>query len=175
MRALTLDYRRQPRASWVGIALLIASASGAVVLGSQYARIVEQAAQAEADIREHGAATRKKVAAPAAGDVQKVALEVKHAREILLQLGMPWNDLFASVERGEAPNVALLRVESDIDKQRLKISAEAKDIGAMVDYLRDLEGRPTFADVYLQSHQFQQQDPQHPVRFVITATWLVRR
>ncbi len=106
---------------------------------------------------------------------QKVALEVKHAREILLQLSMPWNELFASVESVEAPNVALLGIESDIDKQRVKISAEAKNLGAMLDYLRALEGRPTFADVYLQSHQIQQQDPQHPVRFVLTATWLVRK
>lgn len=176
MRALTLDYRRQTRARWVGVALLIVSLAGAGVLASQYRQIVDEAAQAETGIREHGVATRKKVVVPsAAGDVQKVALEVKHARKLLLQLSMPWNELFASVEAVDAPNVALLGIESDLDKQRVKISAEARNLGAMLDYLRDLEGRPTFADVYLQSHQVQLQDAQHPVRFVLTATWLVRR
>lgn len=176
MRALNLDYRRQPRRGGLGIALLIAGVAGAVVLGNLYAEIADEAAQAETSIREHSAAARKKVIVSGApGDVQKTALEVKHAREILSQLGMPWNDLFTSVEGVEAPDVALLRIESDVDKQRVKISAEAKDLGAMLGYLRNLERRPNFLDVYLQSHQIQQQDPQRPVRFVLTATWLARR
>jgi Tfp pilus assembly protein PilN len=176
LRALTLDYRRQPRARWAGIALLIVGMAGAGVLGTQYAQIVHAAAQAETGIREHSVSTRKKVVVPsAAGDAEKIALDVKHAREILLQLSMPWNELFASVEGVEAPDVALLHIESDVDKQHVKISAEARNLGAMLDYLRDLEGRSIFSDVYLQSHQIQQQDPQRPVRFVLTATWVVRR
>jgi Tfp pilus assembly protein PilN len=71
--------------------------------------------------------------------------------------------------------VALLQIESDVDKQHVKISAEARTLGAMLDYLRDLEGRSILSDVYLQSHQIQQQDPERPVRFVLTATWLARR
>jgi hypothetical protein len=176
MRALTLDYRRQYRASWVGVVLLIAGVAGAGAIASQYGRMVDESAQAEIGIREHGAATRKKVVAVSTeGDVQKVALEMKHAREILLQLGMPWNELFASFEGVEASNVALLSIQSDIDKRRVKISAEAKNLSAMLDYVRAMEGRPTFAEVYLQSHQTQQQDPQHPVRFVLSATWQVRK
>jgi len=176
LHALTLDYRRQRRTSWVGIALLLIAVAGTGVLGSQYAQIVDEAAQVESGIREHSLAMRKKAVVPnAADDVRKIALEIKHAREILLQLSTPWNDLFASVERGEAPDVALLRIESDLDKRGVKISAEAKDLRGMLDYLRELEGRPTFSDVFLQSHQVQQQDPQRPVRFVVTATWLVRR
>jgi hypothetical protein len=176
MRALSLDFRRQSRPGWIGRAMLIAGAAGAAVLAGQYIQMVDEVAQAEAGIRERGVATRKKpVLSIDAGDTQKVALEVKRAREILLQLSMPWNELFASVESVDAPDVALLSIESDIDKQRVKISAEAKNLGAMLDYLRALEGRPTFADVFLQSHQIQQQDPQRPVRFVLTAMWRVSK
>ncbi len=176
MRALTLDYRARTRAGWVGVALLVAGVAGAGILGSQYRQIADEVTQAETGLREHGIATRKKVdISSAAGDVQKVALEVKHAREVLIQLSTPWNELFASVESVDAPNVALLGIESDIGKQRVKISAEAKNPGAMLDYLRELEGQPAFADVYLESHQIQQQDPQRPVRFVLTATWLARK
>jgi hypothetical protein len=176
MRALTLDYRRQPQARWVGMALLVAGIAGAAILGNDYRQLADEVEQAESGIREHGAAARKQVVVPAAaGDVQKVALEVKKARDVFLQLKTPWNELFASVESVEAPNIALLGIESAVDKQQVKISAEAKNLGAMVDYLRELEGRATFADVYLQSHQIQQQDPQRPVRFVLTATWLAHK
>jgi hypothetical protein len=176
MRALSLDFRRQSRPGWIGRAMLIAGAVGAVVLAGQYIQMVDEVAQAEVGIRERGVATRKKpVFSSAAGDTQKVALEVTRAREILFQLSMPWNELFASVEAVDAKDVALLSIESDIDKQRVKISAEAKDLDAMLDYLRALEGRPIFADVFLQSHQIQQQDPQRPVRFLLTATWRVSK
>jgi hypothetical protein len=176
MRALTLDYRRQPQARWIGVALLVAGVAGAGFLGTEYRQLADEVERAESGMREHGAAARKQTVAPATeGDVQKVALEVKKAREVVLQLKTPWNELFASVESVQAPNVALLGIESDVEKQRVKINAEAKNLGAMLDYLRELEGRPTFADVYLQSHQTQQQDPQHPVRFVLTAAWLERK
>jgi hypothetical protein len=175
-RALTLDYRQRSRAGWVGIALLMFGVAGAGVIGAQYSEMVHAASQAENGIREHGAAARRKpVVSNSPADVEKTAGEVKRAREIMLQLDMPWNDLFTSVEGVQAPDVALLHIESDVEKQHVKISAEAKNLGAMLDYLRDMESRSTFADVYLQSHQIQQQDPQHPVRFVLTATWLARR
>ena len=35
-----------------------------------------------------------------------------------------------------------------------------------------LGAQPKLANVYLQSHQVQQQDPQHPVRFVLGSDWV---
>jgi len=176
MRALDLDFRHQTRVSWIGILVLVAGAVSAVVVADQYHRMLAAANEAESGIRAHGVTQRRKPSAPSQPvDVQRVALEVKHARQILLQLSMPWNDLFASVEGVSAPNVALLGIESDVGKQRVKISAEAKNLPAMLDYLHDLEGRAIFADVYLQNHEIQLRDPQRPVRFVVTATWKVRR
>jgi hypothetical protein len=42
----------------------------------------------------------------------------------------------------------------------------------VLEYLRFLGAQPKLANVYLQSHQLQQQDPQHPVRFVLGAAWV---
>jgi hypothetical protein len=45
----------------------------------------------------------------------------------------------------------------------------------VLQYLRFLAARPALADVYLQSHDLQKQDPQRPVRFVLSAEWRVRK
>lgn len=177
MRALDLDFRRRHRqAEWAGVLLLAAGLAGAVASGVQYQRVSDELARAEAAIRESGDAARKRAAAPrAGGDLQQVALEVRHANGILHQLNLPWDELFASVESAHTSHVALLSIESDIDNGRIKISGEARNLEGMLDYVRSLKTRPKLAEVYLQSHEIQQQDPQHPVRFVITANWLVRK
>jgi hypothetical protein len=177
MRALDLDFRRDgSKAKWPGGLLLAASLAAGLFLFNEYRQIEAEAGAAEASLRAAGPAARKKPAPPRAGaDLQKTALEVKRASEILARLKLPWNELFVSVESANVPDVALLGVESDTEKRRVKISAEAKDLQAMLDYLRFLHTQPTLTEIYLQSHQYQQQDPQHPVRFVLSADWTARQ
>ena len=176
MRALELDYRREgTTARWAGAAILAAALAGTLAVAAQYRHLAAELAQAETEVRESGIAAKRKSAPRQGGDVQKVGLEVKRANEILLRLKLPWNDLFASVESASMPDVALLSIESDTEKGRVKISAEARDLQAMLGYLRFLGTQPTLAEVYLQSHQVQQQDPQRPVRFVLSADWTARR
>ena len=177
MRALDLDFRRADRqARWAGIALLAAGLAVAIAAGAQYVQLAEEFAQAEASVRQSGIAARKPAAEiRPSGDLQKVALEMKRASEVAIALKLPWNDLFASVEASGTPNVALLSIESDTGKRQVKISAEAKDLESMLDYLRFLGSQPKLANVYLQSHQVQEQDPQHPVRFVLGSDWVSAR
>jgi hypothetical protein len=174
MRALNLDFRRVDRqARWVGIALLAAGLVGAGAAALQYSQLAGELARTEASVHQSGVAERRQMAAiRPSGDLQKIALEMKRANEVAYQLKVPWNDLFASVESASTPNVALLSIESDTGKRQVKITGEAKDIGAMLDYLRFLVSQPKLGSVYLQSHQVQQQDPQHPVRFVMGADWV---
>jgi Tfp pilus assembly protein PilN len=174
MRALNLDFRHEDRqARWLGIALLAAGLAGALAVGVQYSDLAEELTQAEASVHRSGIAARRQTAViRPSGDLQKVALEMKRAGEVAFALKVPWNDLFASVEAAKTPNVALLGIESDTAKRQVKISGEAKDIESVLDYLRFLGAQPKLANVYLQSHQLQQQDPQHPVRFVLGAAWV---
>jgi Tfp pilus assembly protein PilN len=174
MRVLDLDFRREDRhGRWAGIALLAAGLAGAIAVGAQYSELAGELAQAEASVRQSGAAARRQTAAiKPSGDLQKVAVEMKRAGEVAFALKLPWNDLFASVEAANTPNVALLSIESDTGKRQVKISGEAKDLESVLDYLRFLVAQPKLANVYLQSHQLQQQDPQHPVRFVIGSDWV---
>jgi len=174
MRALDLDFRRESLQSrWAGIALLVAGVAGAMAAGAHHVQLADEFAQLEASVRQSGAAARRQVAAnPANGDLRKVALEVKRAGEVAVQLRLPWDDLFANVESANTADVALLSIESDTGKRALKITGEAKDLVSMLNYVRVLAGQPKLTNVYLQSHHLQQQDPQHPVRFALGANWV---
>jgi Tfp pilus assembly protein PilN len=176
MRALELDFRRESiTARWAGAAVLALSLLIILGVAFQYRHLSDELSLAESEARNYDSATRKKASPPTAIEAQRSGLEVKRANEILSRLKLPWNELFASVEGAAQPNVALLSIESDTEKGRLKISAEARDVPAMLEYLRYLGKQSALADVYLQSHQTQQQDPQRPVRFVLGADWTARR
>jgi type IV pilus assembly PilN-like protein len=132
--------------------------------------LADQLAAEKPSVRDAAAATRENARmAVSSGEPQALASELKHANEILLQLALPWGELFASAESAGIPDVALLSIESDTDKRRVTISGEAKNLESILAYLRYLEARPALADVYLQSHQLQKKDPQHPARFALSA------
>lgn len=176
VRALNLDFRRREHsASWAGAALLAAALAAGAASGRHYLQLEQQLAAAEAQMRDAKVAARKNTAASVhAGEPQVQASELKQAGEILHQLTLPWGELFASAESVGTPDVALLSIESDTDKRRVKISGEAKNLEAILAYLRYLESKPALMDVYLQSHELQKQDAQQPVRFVLNAQWRVR-
>jgi len=177
MYALTLDFRRRESTTkWTGIVLLVAALAAAVVAGGEYLDLSDQLAAAKASVREAAAGTRKK-ATPAAASAEPLALaaEIKHANEILRQLTLPWGELFASAESTLTPEVALLAIESDTDRGRVKISGEARNLESILGYLRYLEARPSLVDVYLQSHELQKQDKEQPVRFAVSAEWKMRK
>jgi hypothetical protein len=173
IRQVHLDFRSEQRAPvWRGAVLMAVAVAALIGFGFQYHRLSRDVAAAEASVRVHAATARKKpLAVRPAGDAQQAALEIKRANEIAYQLRQPWGELFQSIESASIPEVALLSIESDTDKRRVKIAAEGKNLDALVAYLRFLEGLRTLSGVYLESHSVQQQDPQHPVRFVIAADW----
>jgi len=177
MRALDLDYRRESRyPRWVGVALLAAGLAGMIAAGVQYSYLASEYAQAEASLRQAGStARRQSPSKQSSGDLRQLALEMKRAREVAFALKLPWNDLFASVEAANTPHVALLSIESETGKRQVKITGEAKDLEALLDYLRLLGTQPKLANAYLQSHQVQEQDPYRPVRFVLGVDWVSSR
>lgn len=177
MRALQLDYQRSSRPlPWLGLAVLAAALAALALLASHYYELGQRIDQWEDrvahDARQagHRARALQPVSAQAARDE---ALEVQHANQVLRQLSLPWNTLFRAVESAGGENVALLSMEPDIQKGSVRISGEAKNFDAMLEYIRQLATRDVFGSVHLQNHQVRQDDPQKPVRFSLLAVWKV--
>lgn len=169
--ALRLDYQRSMKPFPVAGAILLALAIVALALtGQHYYRLTAQMSDWQASLGKFGRQAQVK---PQRRDMPQMMQEIRHANEILRQLSLPWEKLFRAVEASVNKEVTLLGMEPDVEKHIVRISCEAKDIAAMLDYIRRLERRQEFGSIYLQSHQVQEQDPEKPVRFSLVAAWEV--
>jgi Tfp pilus assembly protein PilN len=177
VRPLKLDFLKDGRAArGMGAALLALGLAIAAAAAAEYILVSEKIAKAQSSLRTSGNAIRAKpLPQRQKGDPKKIAVEFQQAQVLMERLQLPWDHLFISIESVRDSDVALLSVESDNERRRVKISAEAKDLDAVVRYLAELRQRRTLAEVYLESHELQLKDPQRPVRFVLGARWSAQR
>jgi Tfp pilus assembly protein PilN len=111
------------------------------------------------------------------GDIQTLRPEIRQANVVLRQLTMPWESLFKAVESSSnrhGKEIALLTIKPDAEKQQINIGGEAKNLNVLLDYIRLLSKQESLANVYLLSHQVQQQDREKPVGFSLVAEWKAR-
>ena len=173
MRALRLDYQRDSRpVPWLGLGVLASALVALVVIGGYY-RDLGQSIESWEDRVAHAErlASRRAVQPASAQATRALAQEVEQANQVLRQLSLPWDALFKAVEASGGKDVALLSMEPDVGKGVVKISAEAKNFDAMLEYVRRLGKRDLFESVLLQEHQVQQNDPEKPIRFSLLAAW----
>lgn len=174
MRKLELDFQRKASPFGAGgvVLLLLALLLGGKLF-ADYQEIAAQVEQGEARLARLERLTGHKVARAGKPESDIYGTEIKRANEVIAQLTLPWDQLFAAVEEAAGKDVALLSIQPDRRKGVVAIGGEAKDIAAMLDYMRSLGEQQPLQQVALQSHQIQQQDPQRPVRFNLSAKWVV--
>jgi Tfp pilus assembly protein PilN len=102
----------------------------------------------------------------------QLAAEWQKALAINSRLDTPWQKLFAALESYVDQPVALLTIDPDIARKELLLTGEARNLDAVLDYVRFLKRQPMLAEVTLQSHQVNKQDHDKPVRFRISASWV---
>ena len=174
MRALELDFARPRRAGPAGWAMLLAGAIATALLfvaGQGYER----------DLTQHRAVVqRAEQALPGAARPAASAAEAKAQQAVLAevrrvgaQLDLPWGELFGALESIAVADVALLSLSPDARKRQLRISAEARNVEAMLDFHRRLEESTVFRDVSLINHEIVAQVPERPVRFNLVADWAI--
>lgn len=174
MRPLFLDYRRDnPAQHRVGLIVLALVVLGCAATGIYYRNLSAQAAHLEAlvdkaDLQLHPG---RPGAMTSAAGAQQTGTEIKAANEIIMQLTLPWNDLFNALEEANSSNIALLGIEPNADKRLVRVSGEAKNSAALFDYIRVLQASKTMSGVYLKHQQVQERNPEKPIRFTLDASW----
>lgn len=96
------------------------------------------------------------------------------AAGLATELGAPWTAMLADLElatRDSAGKVAILAIEPDHEKHRVRISGESRDLTGALAYLKRLQSGSTLQYPMLDSHEVVADDKEHPVRFTLTADW----
>ena len=171
MNQLYLDYQRNYKPiPWAGIVLVLLASTGLTIAEIHYQGLAKNIDYWEIKTGELNRASERKLTG-SKREINDIALEVKHANEVLNQITLPWEKLFQAVEWSSGKDVALLTIEPDAEKHVVKISGEAKNITAVLGYISHLSGQEMLSGVYLQSHEVQLQNPEKPVRFSLVAAW----
>jgi hypothetical protein len=96
------------------------------------------------------------------------------AADVAAELATPWTALLADLElaaRDSEGSVAILAVEPDHEKHRVRITGESREMSDVLAYLTRLEGGTTLQFPMLDSHEVVAGDKEHPIRFTLTADW----
>ncbi|HEX8990024.1 MAG TPA: hypothetical protein VF816_18840 [Rhodocyclaceae bacterium] len=174
MKPLDIDFAWQARSRGRAAGMAALAIAVAVLLAEawSYASLRAEADLWQADRRrlDRIAATPK--AQDSAEDRERLQAELRQANRIIDKLDTPWDALFGTVESAGGDQAILLGVEPDAEKREARLSGEAKNQAAMLDYLRELRRAPALREVHLVGHQINVQDPERPVQFTLQARWV---
>lgn len=153
-------------------ALMIILSSIALYLGIVYVQTSRDIATMNAElVRRKEMRHTKEAVPPNAQQLELEKAQNKEANEVIDRLSTPWDTLFRIFESTVDEDTVLLELEPQADQNEVQVTAESRNFSTMLDFVRRLQESPSLHDVYVSSHQVQQQDPQHPVRFVVNAKW----
>lgn len=165
-RRLRIDYLVTPRRPrWLGYALLAAALAIAGELVVRY-QAVQRNLERASTVNDLLSTARRE---PQPIPKQQVDEQVKNAEAVVRQLALPWATLIHALEQAAIKEVAILQLQPDAQQRLLKITAEARNDEAMLEYLRRLAAAKALSRVHLLSHQVHTDDPQRAIQFSVQA------
>ena len=165
---ILLDFKMRRRQGGIlgGIVLAI-GAAGAVLAGIQFHSSSQTLAGLELRLEDMESARSAGMGTVSAGAAEEAA-------PVVAALGAPWSMLLQELESASQDiggAVAVLAVEPDRDKGRVRIVAEAHDLPTALLYIERLQKCNALRFPMLDSHEVRTEDHDQPVRFQLSAEW----
>jgi len=159
--------KREDGASPGRIAALLLGAAALALAITAFQDIQARTARLEAELG------RIKRPAGNAGPTGAAKLDetVKRANAVARELARRWDRVFAAIEAVGDAEVALLAIEPDAHRGIVRITAESRNKQAMLRYLTRLQDRHPLQRVLLEHHEVRTQEPERPVRFILSGEW----
>lgn len=173
MKRLNLDYRSS--STRTGLVLLVLAVLFSVYFSYAYIRLNTEKSQWEAkwSALEREQKTGKRNTKSA--DLLQTTAQLKNAKDLFQRLTLPWDELFKAIEFSNYEKIALLDIQPDTQKRIVLITGEAKHFSDILEYVKRLSRESPLTGVYLLNHQIQQQDPERPIKFTVSAYWLDKK
>jgi hypothetical protein len=154
-------------------ALALAGVAALALSGARYYNSSQtlQLAQAQSRAAAHGA-PRKSLTRVSATDAAAIGERVGALNGHIRALNFPWGSVLKSLQPPAALGVSVLRVELDAGQSNLlHVAAQAEQSAGMAEYVVYLGDGRGFSSAFLRTHERLKDDPAHPYRFEIEATW----
>jgi hypothetical protein len=165
---IQLDYAAAPRRfSAAGLIVLVVGAAAAAWTVSDYQALELQGALLEVQV---SAASPR--ASSRTVDVDGHGIE--EASAAVAELSLPWLPLLddlESIASDTRNDVALLSIEPDREKQRVRIGAEARSLPAALEFVQQLQRAGALKFPLLDNHKVRTEQSERPVYFEMTADW----
>lgn len=170
MNPLRVDYAGRRRSKWAPFALFGAALAFALAM-------VHDEWQTSAEAGRNSPASNVVGSVSArTGDKSSSAPtpieeELRRAEQLIGRLSLPWAHLFGALEKAHTEDVALLTLQPDAQRKSLQITGEAKTYPDVLAYVGRLKNQALLESVHLVSTEVQENHPQRPVSFAVSAHW----
>jgi hypothetical protein len=167
---LRMDFaERGQRTSPGRIVLLLAGAAAVALATAAYQDVQSRTANLESEL---GRVSKLPAAPdPRAAGAYRPDEAVRRANAIARELARRWDKVFAAIEAAGDADVGLLAIEPDAHKGIVRITAQSRNKQAMLRYLSRLQDREPLERMLLEQHQVRTDEPERPVRFVVSGEW----
>lgn len=167
---ILLDFAKpRIRTTATGVLLLLFGLCAVSAAAFEYRRETMKQAGLEVQL----AAVLRRSSHQPANDAHVARLS-EEATRITRELGTPWTAMLAELEAASQDTkgqIAVLSVEPDHDKHRVRINAESRDLSLALAYVKRLQDSKSLRYPMLDSHEVVAADNEHPIRFAMTADW----
>ena len=169
LQPLRIDFAKRAGSAPAGrLALLLLGAAAMTVAVTAFQDIQARTARLES---EFGRIKRPSATGAGTAGAAKLGETVKRANAVARELARRWDRVFAAIEAARDPEVGLLAIEPDASKGIVRLTAESKSKNAMLRYLTRLQDQQPLQRVLLEHHEVRTEEPERPVRFVVSGQW----
>jgi Tfp pilus assembly protein PilN len=166
MPPLWLDYLRPiPGRQWPGLVVLIVSLLISIGLFVHFNKLSRQLTKIEQQVSRLKQQEERRRMLARADEQGRDEVRQQPASPLDLR----WESLLVALEKAIDDSVTLLGLEPGV--RDIAIAGEAKDLNALLDYLKRLQAASVFVDLHLTKHEIIQLGAVRTVRFSLQASW----
>jgi hypothetical protein len=177
VKALDIDFaRHNAQSTFSTRAMSTTAVLATVLLLANYAYLDVQVSDIQSqlgDAKRQQIESRVKHGASVGNDRRNI--ELINAKQIVASLNRPWERLFVAIESATNSNITLLDITPNPQGGDLHVSGDARNFKSVLAFVQALKEQGAVAQeltqVYLNSHQVQEQDPLRTIHFEVNASW----